>query len=108
MVIGDPIEITSGGPHALGFILIDTETDPELPSFFSELVDANQVCDFCLYVYEEYATDWRITRKGNYKCEDCGTKNDFSECEKCGSIWFRETKKGNYRCFDCDKKLKLP
>lgn len=107
IVISDPIEITSGGPYSLGFILIDTDREPELPRYFYELVDANRVCDFCLTVYEEYSADWRITRKGNFKCEECGVKNDFAECERCESTWFRETNKGNYRCFNCDRKLKF-
>lgn len=103
-----PVEITSGGPYILDFILIDTDRVWEFPNTFSELVNAKRVCDTCLYLENEYSTDWRITKKGNLRCEECGTKNDFAECTKCDSIWFIETKKGNFRCFNCDKKLKLP
>ena len=38
MVSDFPIEITSGGPYTLDFILIDTDRVPEFPKFFSELL----------------------------------------------------------------------
>lgn len=34
-----PLAILSGGPYALDFILIDNESVPELPMFFSEILD---------------------------------------------------------------------
>ncbi|MCB0180193.1 MAG: hypothetical protein KDI62_18325 [Anaerolineae bacterium] len=100
-----PIVISGGGKYYLDFILLDTDRVPEFPNFFGDLMGACRVCDSCLYYNDEYSTDWKITNKGNFKCETCGEKNDFAECEKCDSIWFRETKKGNFRCFNCDKKL---
>ncbi len=72
----------------------------------SQTPDSARVCDTCLCDDEELVSDWKITKKGNWKCKECEEKNDFAECSKCDSIHFRITKKGNYRCIACDKKLK--
>lgn len=47
-----PIEITSGGPYALDFILIDTDRVPEFPKFFFELLGSGLEAEIARQPYD--------------------------------------------------------
>lgn len=86
--------------------LIAVPHNQEFISFVNELLPY-ALCDYCLIVNNKATTCWQITGKGNIKCEECGTKNDFVTCKNCGSVRFRRTKKRNYRCLGCDTKVDI-
>lgn len=66
------------------------------------------ICDTCYEEEFEIETSWRITKKGNLRCRECGEKNDFRLCDECDCVLFRKTKRANYRCVGCDEKMAAP
>jgi len=68
-------------------------------------ITGRRVCEWCWQNRDEINSDWKLTSKGKMKCRECGSKDDFYDCGKCGEEWFRRTKKSNYRCTNCDTRI---
>ena len=105
---GDPLlvawQIVEAEVYDHAQMSIDLQFDPDFIRLL-DLVAGVPVCDECWLEDDVVSSSWRVTRRGNLKCNVCGTNNDFHECVRCESNQFRPTRKGNFRCLNCDTKV---